>query len=52
MIGYKASKMLEKLSEKIAACIGGHAILKIIHSLHFMIVNRRMDPGRLKILAR
>ena len=29
----------------------GYAILKTIHSLHFMIVNHRMDPGILGILA-
>jgi hypothetical protein len=52
MIGYIASKMLEKLNKKFWTRIGGYAILKTVHSLQFMIVNRRMDPGRLEILAR
>ena len=37
--------MLEKLSKKFRTRIGGYAILKTIHSLHFMIVNHRMGPG-------
>jgi hypothetical protein len=37
MIGYKASKMLEKLSKQFRTRIGGHPILKTVHSLHFMM---------------
>jgi hypothetical protein len=35
----KPQKMPEKLSKKNRTRIGGYAILKTIHSLHFMIVN-------------
>jgi hypothetical protein len=52
MIGYKSAKNVEKLGKKFRRSIGGYAILKTVHSLHFMIVNRLIDPGRLEILAR
>jgi hypothetical protein len=44
-------KNTQKINKKIASRIGGHTILKTVHSLHFVIVNTRTERGRPEIWA-